>query len=204
MTNAGRALPVCLVLLLAACGSNKAAPASTTSRPAILPPTVVSAAASASPVAVAARAENQGFPAAGQPVDGIPCETTEKLTYHVHAHLMIVAEGRPVVVPASIGIPGSCIYWLHTHDATGVIHIEAPAKRDFTLGTFFDIWRQPLSGTQALGFTADATRSFQYFVNGQQYTGDPRQIPLGAHTDITIEYGPPFPTPLPYTFPQGL
>ncbi|HZQ34490.1 MAG TPA: hypothetical protein VFD32_01065, partial [Dehalococcoidia bacterium] len=53
---------------------------------------------------------------AGTPVDGIPCETTEQLTYHVHAHLTVIANGQNVPVPAFIGIPGRCIYWLHTHD----------------------------------------------------------------------------------------
>jgi hypothetical protein len=44
-------------------------------------------------------------------------------------------------IPPQIGIiPDKCIYWLHTHDGTGIIHIESPIKRDFTLGQFFDIW----------------------------------------------------------------
>src|SRR5579885_1505643 len=141
---------------------------------------------------------------AGTPVDGIPCETSEQLTYHVHAHLTIIANGQNVPVPAFIGIPGRCFYWLHTHDTSGVIHIEAPSQRAFTLGQFFDIWGQRLSTTQVLGFTADAQHSVQFFVDGQPYTGDPRQIPLGAHTLITIEYGPPFPAPPSYTFPAGL
>ncbi len=138
------------------------------------------------------------------PVDGIPCELTERLLYHVHAHLAIIANGQPVAVPANIGIPGRCIYWLHTHDTTGVIHIEAPAPRAFDLGTFFDIWRQPLTASQVLDFTADAGHSLQFFVDGQPYSGDPRQIQLGAHTLVTIEYGPPFAAPPPFTFPPGL
>lgn len=143
-------------------------------------------------------------PAAGAVVDGIPCETSEQLTYHVHAHLTVIANGQNVSVPAFIGIPGRCIYWLHTHDTSGVIHIEAPSQRAFVLGQFFDIWGQQLSTAQVLGFTADAQHSFQFFVDGQPYTGDPRQIPLGAHTLITIEYGPPFPAPPSYSFPAGL
>jgi hypothetical protein len=143
-------------------------------------------------------------PVSGTPVDGIPCETTEQLTYHVHAHLTIIANGQNLPVPAFIGIPGRCIYWLHTHDTSGVIHIEAPSQRSFVLGQFFDIWGQRLSTTQVLGFTADAQHSLQFFVDGQPYSGDPRQIPLGAHTLITIEYGPPFSAPPSYTFPPGL
>lgn len=30
-------------------------------------------------------------------------------------------------------------YWLHTHDESGVIHIESPLRRAFTLGNVFDL-----------------------------------------------------------------
>jgi len=143
---------------------------------------------------------------AGSPaptIDGIPCQTSEQLTYHVHAHLTILNQGQPVPVPAGVGIPGNCIYWLHTHDTSGVIHVEAPSKRDFTLGNFFDIWGQPLSANQVAGLTADGQHSLRFYVDGQPYSGDPRNIPLGAHTLVTIEYGPPFSEPPPYTFQPG-
>jgi hypothetical protein len=178
-------LLVPLMVSVAACSSNHNKPAT------------------ASPTVAATRA---GTPISlAQTVDGIPCEGAEQLIYHVHAHLTIVANGQPVVVPANIGIVDSqCIYWLHTHDTSGVIHIEAPAARQFTLGTFFDIWRQQLSTTQVLGFTTDAAHSLQFFVDGKPYTGDPRQIPIGPYTRVTIEYGPPFVAPPSYDFPQGL
>jgi hypothetical protein len=41
-------------------------------------------------------------------------------------------------------IPEKCIYWLHTHDETGIIHIESPIKKDFILGQFFDLWKKKL------------------------------------------------------------
>ena len=93
----------------------------------------------------------------GQPIDGIPCEPGEQLSYHVHVELRIFVNGQAQTVPAAIGIvnpgrvrfgsiaQGDCFYWLHTHDSTGTIHVEAPIPRPFTLGTFFDIWGQPLA-----------------------------------------------------------
>jgi len=30
---------------------------------------------------------------------------------------------------------------LHTHDATGLIHVESNTIRNFTLGEFLDIWQ---------------------------------------------------------------
>ena len=40
--------------------------------------------------------------AAGATIDGIPCQGTEQLTYHVHAHLAMFADNVGVPVPANI------------------------------------------------------------------------------------------------------
>src|SRR5258708_5443270 len=80
--------------------------------------------ACSSPRTTTTPATAAGSVAAAQ-IDGIPCEQTEQLSYHVHAHLTIIVNGQPVVVPANIGIPGGrCVYWLHTHDTSGIIHVE--------------------------------------------------------------------------------
>ncbi len=141
------------------------------------------------------------------PVDGIPCESNEQLTYHIHAHLSIFVDGQAATVPAGTGIhpQRGCIFWLHTHDTSGVIHVEAPSQRTFTLGQFFDIWGQPLSASALLGNRTDASHQIRAYVDGQPYTGNPAAISLAAHTDIVLEYGPPFPaTPAPFAFPAGL
>src|SRR5947209_789939 len=84
--------------------------------------------------------------ATGRTVDGIKCETAEQLAYHIHSHLAIFVNGAERVVPAGVGIDDStCIYWLHTHDESGVLHVESPDSRVFTLGNFFAVWHQPLS-----------------------------------------------------------
>src|SRR3989442_1713986 len=50
-----------------------------------------------------------GQAAAGATIDGIPCQTTVHLPYHVHAPLEIFADTQAVPVPANIGIvPGKC------------------------------------------------------------------------------------------------
>jgi hypothetical protein len=52
-------------------------------------------------------------------------------------------------VPPQTGIiPEKCVYWLHTHDENGIIHIESPIKKDFTPGQFFDLWKRKLNNTQ--------------------------------------------------------
>ncbi len=93
----------------------------------------------------------------GLPVDGIPCETSEQVAMHVHTHLTVIVRGKVVQVPEYIGFAPSagtiCLYWLHTHDASGIIHIEAadasaPSGGPYTLGMFFDIWGQHSAQTK--------------------------------------------------------
>ncbi|HET8977179.1 MAG TPA: hypothetical protein VFN87_03415 [Solirubrobacteraceae bacterium] len=137
-------------------------------------------------------------------VNGISCASTEQLAYHIHAHLAVFDNGTPRAVPGGIGIPGStmqqtnqgpeaaggqCIYWLHTHTNDGIIHIESPTKRIYTLGDFFDIWRQPLSSTRI----ASLHGTVRALVNGKQWTKSPRAIPLIPHADIQLEIGQPTP-----------
>jgi hypothetical protein len=126
-------------------------------------------------------------------VDGVDCEAGEQLNYHVHSYLAILVEGQPVTVPANVGImPDKCLFWLHTHDVSGVIHIEAPEKRDFTLGQFFAIWGQKLSSAQLLDKTVDSQHQLQITVNGASYAGDPSAIVLADLETIVVQYGPPF------------
>jgi len=88
--------------------------------------------------------------AAALTIDGIGCNSMEQFAMHIHAHIDIIINGAYFLVPSQIGIPSNCFYWLHTHDESGKIHIEAPMLRDFTLGQFFDIWNKKLSNDQYL------------------------------------------------------
>jgi hypothetical protein len=148
----------------------------------------------------------------GQPVDGIEGSSREMLKVHVHAHLALFHKGEQIAIPYGIGIVqpfqvkdgfvgiGQGIYWLHTHDATGIIHVESPDDRAYTLGQFFDIWGEPLGAGEVAGLTG----TVRAFVDGKRYTGNPRGIVLGAHTQITLEVGSPFVPPPVYLFPTGL
>jgi len=153
--------------------------------------------------------------ATGQPVNGISCQANEQTLFHIHAHLTIFVNGSPRQVPAGIGIPGAqatstpngpfiqsgtCFYWLHTHAPDGIIHIESPVQRTFTLGDFFDIWGQPLGADRAGPATGPVTALY----NGQVYQGNPRDIPLNAHAQIQLQVGKPLVAPEQITFPNGL
>ena len=66
---------------------------------------------------------------------------------HIHQHVAILDHGRAVTIPEDVGRPlvSQCYYWIHTHTPDGIIHVESPNFRSFTLGNLFDIWGQPLS-----------------------------------------------------------
>jgi len=138
----------------------------------------------------------------GATVDGVQCAPIEQLAYHIHAHLQVYVNGQPRALPAAIGLIGpiyentpygrfygaqQCYYWLHTHASDGVIHIESPTARVYTLGTFFDEWRQPLTTTDVAGNKGKLTA----FVNGKPWTKDPRAIPLIPHESIDLDVGTP-------------
>jgi hypothetical protein len=79
---------------------------------------------------------------------------------HFHPHLSLMIDGKSATVPSQIGIDKSL--WkdhsldqygmqamsdgmsgmapLHTHDASGTIHVESDIIRNYTLGEFLNIW----------------------------------------------------------------
>jgi hypothetical protein len=146
----------------------------------------------------------------GQTVgNDIRCNSGEMLQTHYHAHLTILYKGAPVTVPAQIGIPSGCFYFMHTHDDSGAIHIEAPASdvnKQFTLGDFFAVWGQPLSSTQVATLPRlGQGDQLKVWVDGKPYTGDPSKIVLKPHGQVVLEIGPPFTDPPPtYTFDPSL
>ena len=140
-----------------------------------------------------------------QPVDGIYCNL-EQSAYHIHVHLTIYMNGQPVAVPQGVGIASdqSCLYWLHTHDSTGVIHIEAPQTASLTLQNFLDIWGQPQFSQ--LGFQTQLAESagWTIYVDGKQVQGDFKSVVFTAHEVITIMYNSPNAKPdASYNWPQG-
>lgn len=146
---------------------------------------------------------NQKHPAGSEAntvrtVDGISCDSTEHTQVRLHTHLYIIDNGKQMTIPSQIGIQkdGSCLYWLHTHDTTGVIHVEAPAQHKFTFGQFLDIWGQypkAIFSTQV-----------RVYVNGQQFKENLRSIELKNQENIVIEIGPKYVSPPTYQVPESM
>jgi hypothetical protein len=139
---------------------------------------------------------------------GLPALPGEALTVHYHAHLDVIIDDRPVIVPQYIGIDlkNRQISPLHTHDASGIIHIESPEPMTYTLGQFFTQWAVRLDAQCINSYCEGPTRQNIATVNGQTFSGDPATIPFSPHAQITLWSGPPGPPPpLPgsYNFPPG-
>jgi hypothetical protein len=143
---------------------------------------------------------------------GLTPERSETLEYHVHAHLDVFKDGRPVLVPGGIGIDTTaaavkkfdeptgpayggidkpcakpCISPLHTHGADGVIHTESPTPTPNTFGEFLIEWDVTLpEGTKT-------------YVDGKEYTRDVAKIELSDRKQIAVVMGTP-PDVIPSTF----
>jgi hypothetical protein len=123
---------------------------------------------------------------------------------HIHQHLDLYASGQKATVPAQVGIDagGGFISDLHTHETDGILHVESPTQRSFTLGQFFAVWGLPLSADCIGSLCEKGDRQLRVWVNGQEVTADPTRIVLAEHQEIVIAYGSreQVPDPLPKSF----
>ena len=145
--------------------------------------------------------------------------STASNVYHIHFYFGVLVNGVAYSTPDAIGIDvpgpedskggtnsGKCFYSIHTHDASGLVHIETTLMTSYNsviyyLGDFLKVWGQPISTTSFAGFTGPVsiyvapprglppTANFQYSGTYTKYTGDPHTIPLKSHESIWVEVG---------------
>jgi hypothetical protein len=204
----------CTIFVAASCGASVGS---------VAPPTPGDGAvASDAPSIPASPAARPTFlwPAPSDPMErtvlaGLKPQPKEFMTNHVHAHLDVFVDGKPVTVPSGIGIKiddpavrhadepdGSvsyggidmcneaCISPLHTHDITGILHTESAAAESNTLGEFFIEWGVALDASCVATFCSPTTK-IAIYVDGELTTGDPRAIELTDHREIAIVVGAP-------------
>ena len=123
------------------------------------------------------------------------------LVLHFHTHMDIFVNGKKVKIPPFVGINPGANYLteLHTHDARGVIHIEAQKSRDFTVGQFFAEWAVYLDSHSIGGYSG-----MTWYLNGKQQTGNPATLVFKPHQELVFVVGtPPAKIPSSFAFAPG-
>jgi hypothetical protein len=136
---------------------------------------------------------------------GLPALPQEMLQYHVHSHLDVFVDGQAVTVPADLGIDrqAGVISPLHTHDDTGIIHVENDTETTFYLGQLFIEWDVRLD-TSCIGAYCGPATPIAFYVDGKRQTGDPTKIEFARHREIAIVMGqPPAAVPAKYDWPAN-
>jgi hypothetical protein len=126
--------------------------------------------------------------------------------------LTLFVSGEQIAIPAGIGVvpptltdgyaefdPAKCFYWLHTHDATGLIHVNPGEARDMTLGMLFDVWGYTLSRSEVAGNPGDVI----VYVDGVLYAGDIRELVFRNNRQINLQVGEPRVKPPIYIIPPN-
>jgi hypothetical protein len=167
------------------------------------------------------------WPAPSDPMErtvqaGLKPQPKEFLNTHVHAHLDVFVDGKPVAVPAGIGVKiddpavlvqdmpdgtkryggiqlcnEPCISPLHTHGVDGILHTESSEAKPNTLGEFFIEWGVALDASCVATFCSPAT-TIAIYVDGTITPGDPRAIQIIDLREIAIVIGTP-----PATIPKS-
>jgi len=109
-------------------------------------------------------------------------------SFHIHALLHVYVNGHPEPVPAQIGLTPVSETPMHTHDATGIIHMEAAYPFAFRLSDVFGVWGVAFSPTRLGSYTNDGQNRVYVYVNGHPITTIMTHA-LKAHDNIVVAYG---------------
>ena len=107
----------------------------------------------------------------------LPCIRQEGgLLYHWHTDLSISSGAGSIEIRSGIGIATFCLEPLHTHDATGRIHIESDTAHLYSIGDFFRVWGKSFGSPTAM------------HVNGTAVTPSPDVILYDLPETIHLQY----------------
>ncbi len=130
------------------------------------------------------------------------CDAQEHVVLHIHPVLTINVNGQKQAIPANVGIEGlgtnpatheqaatqaTCLHFLHTHDATGTLHVESPIQMDYHLSDFFAVWGKQFNKTQILDSKVDDSHKISMTVNGKDSTAF-ENVVLKDQDQIVINY----------------
>jgi len=126
---------------------------------------------------------------------GLSLDSEEHLDVHYHSHLDVVVDGEVVTVPANLGIDVATerLAHLHTHDTTGILHVEAPAADVYTLGQALTLWGLGFDAQGCLnGICPKGEAEWAVVVDGTPLPGGPAaaaDLPLASLQQISLVYG---------------
>lgn len=122
---------------------------------------------------------------------GLPPPGAEVVTVHFHVNLVVVVRAERVRVPAGIGFDDDeRLAEIHTHDATGTIHLEARRDRGFTLGMVFAVWGVRFTRDCLGAECASGDDRLRVFVNGEgPVPGDPTTLRLEDEQVVVVTLG---------------
>ena len=119
----------------------------------------------------------------------VRCNFLEQSAVHYHVAVRLHFEEQTRAVPARTGIKPACLYWVHTHDRSGIVHIEAPAEHGkdvFHLADLFAISRAPLDSTQVGNHLLTPDEKLTVYVEGERWNGEPGEVPFVEHQTIDV------------------
>lgn len=119
---------------------------------------------------------------------GLPASGSDR--FHIHALVNISVDGQAVAVPSNVGVDAAhhLESTLHTHDQTGVIHMEAPRPFAYTLGDLFAVWGVRFAQGELGALRAHGDRQLHVYVNGRSVS-DPAHYVMHNRDNIAIGFG---------------
>jgi hypothetical protein len=123
----------------------------------------------------------------------VPVSMMAPLAMHIHAEVQIYLDGVPLVIPANVGVFGLAAYPLHTHDFSGLMHVESVDVRQYYVGDFFAIWNTTVLGHADLA-ALGAAPYLTVTQNGATSVGF-GLVPIHDHDIIVVDALSANPTP---------
>jgi hypothetical protein len=84
------------------------------------------------------------------------------------------------VLPTDTGINALCLYWIHVHDDSGIVHVEAPAAYQdhvFVLTDVFAVAKERFDANH-LGSASFPGQAISVYIDGAKWNGSPGDVPL--------------------------
>lgn len=92
---------------------------------------------------------------------------------HWHPHVTILIKGKPVTIPANLGLEGSVHKPVHTHETDNILHweVQSPTVQNMQLGYFFNtVWKKKLSSECVLDNCNGPGGTVKMYVNDVENT----------------------------------